>query len=38
MSLPCLGAPHLSAFMIVETDVSDKRYGGILKQRLNDKE
>jgi len=30
-SLPCLGIPHPSAFMIVETDASDIGYGGILK-------
>ena len=33
-SLPCLGIPIPSAFMIVETDTSDIGYGGILKQKL----
>ena len=31
-SLPSLGIPYLAAFMIVEIDVSDIVYGGILKQ------
>ena len=30
-SLPCLGIPLPSTFMIVETDASDIGYGGILK-------
>ena len=36
-SLPCL-IVNISTFKIVETDASDKVYGGILKQRINDKE
>jgi len=36
--LPCLGIPHPSAFMIVETDASYIGYGGILKQKVYDKE
>ena len=37
-SLPCLGIPHPSAFMIVETGASDIGYGGMLKQRMHDNE
>ena len=37
-SLPCLGIPRPSAFMIEETDASDTGCGGILKQRMHDKE
>ena len=37
-SLPCLGIRHPSAFVIVEADASDIGYGGILKQRMHDKE
>ena len=37
-SLPCLGIPDPSAFMIVETDASEIGYGGILKQRIDTKE
>jgi hypothetical protein len=37
-SIPCLSIPHLKAFLIVETDASDAGYGGILKQRIDDKE
>jgi len=37
-SLPCVGIPHPSAFMIVETDASEIGYGGILRQRMHDKE
>ena len=37
-SLPCLGIPHPSAFMIKETHESDTGYGGIHKQRTHDKE
>jgi len=33
-SLPCLGIPNPTAFMIVETNASDVGYGGILKQRV----
>ena len=36
--LPCLGIPHPSAFMIVETDASDIGYGEILKQRMHNEE
>lgn len=32
-NLPCLGISNPDHFMIVETDASDKGYGGILKQR-----
>ncbi|CAL2257673.1 unnamed protein product [Prunus armeniaca] len=32
-TLPCLGIPSVDSFKIVETDASDKVYGGILKQR-----
>ena len=31
--LPCLGISKPDYFMIVETDASNSRYGGILKQR-----
>ena len=34
-TLPCLGIPTVGAFKIVETDVSDIGYGGILKQRVS---
>ena len=34
-SLPCLHLPNPSASMIVETDVSDIGYGGILKQKIS---
>ena len=34
-TLPCLGIPTVGAFKIVETDVSDVGYGGILKQRVS---
>ena len=34
-TLPCLGNPTVSAFKIVETDVSDFGYGGILKQGVS---
>ena len=34
-TLPCLGIPTVGAFKIVETDVSDIGYGGILKQRIS---
>ena len=37
-ALPCLGIPHPSAFMIEQTDASNVGYGGILKQRMHDKE
>ena len=30
--------PYASAFMVVEINASDKGYGGILKQRMHDKE
>ena len=33
-SLTCLNVPNLTASMIVNTDASDKGYGGILKQKL----
>jgi len=36
--LPCLGIPNPEAFLIVETDASDLGYGGILKQKISDKE
>ncbi|XP_061372762.1 uncharacterized protein LOC133315201 [Gastrolobium bilobum] len=36
--LPCLYLPNPQAFKIVETDASDISYGGILKQRVSDKE
>ena len=36
--IPCLSLPNPNAFKIVETDASDIGYGGILKQRLKDKE
>ena len=36
--LPCLSLLDPSAFKIVETNASDIGYGGILKQRKNDKE
>ena len=36
--LPCLYLPIPQAFKIVETDASDLRYGGILKQRIDKKE
>ncbi|KAL5810565.1 hypothetical protein ACOSQ4_027133 [Xanthoceras sorbifolium] len=35
--LPCLAIPHPDAFKIVETDVSELGYGGILKQNLDGK-
>ena len=35
-SLPCLGIPQPPAFMIVETDVSNIGYGGILQQKMHD--
>ena len=34
-TLPYLGIPTVGAFKIVETDVSDIGYGGILKQRVS---
>ena len=34
--LPCLGIPNPQAFMIVETDASEIRFGGILKQKLQE--
>ncbi|XLU30478.1 hypothetical protein S245_066544, partial [Arachis hypogaea] len=37
-NLPCLYLPVPHAFKIVETDASDLGYGGILKQKLHDKE
>ena len=37
-SLPCLGIPDPEAFMIIETDASDIGYGGILKQKVSQKE
>jgi len=37
-SLPCLGILYPSTNMIVEIDASDVGYGGILKQKLHDKE
>lgn len=37
-SLPCLAIPHPESFKIVETDASEKGYGGILKQRMGKKE
>ena len=33
-SLPCLGIPHPSAFIIVETDASDVGCGGFLSRNL----
>ena len=36
--LPCLYLPNPHSFKIVETDASDIGYGGILKQRVADKE
>ena len=36
--LPCLYLPNPHAFKIVETDASDLGYGGILKQKLDNKE
>ncbi|XP_047261734.1 uncharacterized protein LOC124895336, partial [Capsicum annuum] len=36
-NLPCLGIPNPDAFMIVETDASDIGYGGILKQKVDEK-
>ena len=35
--LPCLGILHPYAFTIIETNASDKRYDGILKQDLQNK-
>ena len=32
---PCLGIPDPSAFLIVETNASELRYGGILKQNVS---
>nr|KYP66499.1 Enzymatic polyprotein [Cajanus cajan] len=37
-NLPCLSLPIPQAFKIVEIDASDLGYGGILKQKLGDKE
>ena len=37
-NLPCLTLPDPHAYLIVETDASDIGYGGILKQKLNEKE
>uniref|UniRef100_A0A151UGM7 Polyprotein n=1 Tax=Cajanus cajan TaxID=3821 RepID=A0A151UGM7_CAJCA len=37
-NLPCLSLPIPQAFKIVETNASDLGYGGILKQKLGDKE
>ncbi|XLR07368.1 hypothetical protein S83_035306, partial [Arachis hypogaea] len=37
-NLPCLYLPVPHAFKIVETDASDLGYGGILKQKLHDKD
>ncbi|XLT32322.1 hypothetical protein HN873_063614, partial [Arachis hypogaea] len=37
-NFPCLYLPVPHAFKIVETDASDLGYGGILKQKLHDKE
>ncbi|XP_057990551.1 uncharacterized protein LOC131172936 [Hevea brasiliensis] len=37
-SLLCLAIPHPQALKVVETDASDIGYGGILKQRIADKE
>ena len=36
--ITCLSLPNPNVFKIVETDASDIGYGGILKQRLKDKE
>jgi len=36
--LPCLYLPIPQAFKIVESDASDLGYGGILKQRIDQKE
>ena len=37
-SLPCLHLPNPTAFMIVETDASDRGCGGIVKQKLPSQE
>jgi len=37
-NLPCLRMHNPEAFMIIETDASKIGFGGILKQKLNDKE
>jgi hypothetical protein len=37
-NLPCLYLPIPQAFKIVETDASDIGYGGILKQKIDNKE
>jgi hypothetical protein len=34
-TLPCLGIPTIESFKIVETDVSNIGYGGILKQQVH---
>jgi len=34
-TLPCLGILTIESFKIVETDASDIRYGGILKQQVH---
>ena len=34
-TLPCLGILTINSFKIVETDASDIRYSGILKQKIN---
>nr|KYP42059.1 Enzymatic polyprotein [Cajanus cajan] len=36
--LPCLGIPNPQASLMVEIDVSELRYGGILRQKLSSKE
>jgi hypothetical protein len=33
-TLPCLGLPSPNSFKIVETDASERGYGGILKQKV----
>ena len=33
--MPCFGIPTINSFKIIETDASDIRYSGILKQRIS---
>lgn len=34
-NIPCLGILNQDAYMIVENDISDTGYGGILKQKVD---
>lgn len=37
-NIPCLAVPHPTSLKIIETNAFDLAYGGILKQKLNNKD